>query len=262
MMSTFINLPSIINYFYLHSFYNDLELSIKSSASVNVASTSLYIATSIIYSRTLNATKSGLTADEADSLYNSMRLNIERARQLNNPKLSREIGDYTLCNIGLITLLKSYKTNEDVQGMCFFSISSDQDVSWTKPLNELVIDYQKMDYDLKQPEASDILVGYFASDRFAKHDSLTFYETVAMRSVSLRYMDYILNLIDEAGMTSSILTWTYCGCVIIFVVIYVKWWIKQQMSLWNSTKRIFLVLNDETLNNMYIKSFFGYDLDG
>lgn len=165
-MSTFINLPSIINYFYLQSFYNDLEASIKSSASVNVASTSLYIATSIIYSRTLNATKSNNiqvspTADEADSLYSSMRLNIERARQLNNPKLSREIGDYTLCNTGLITLLKSYKTNEDVQGMCFFSISSDQDVSWSKPLNELVIDYQKMDYDLKQPEASAILAGYF-----------------------------------------------------------------------------------------------------
>ena len=52
-VQVFINLPSIINYFYLNSFYYDLELAIKSSASINIASTSVYIETSIMYARTL-----------------------------------------------------------------------------------------------------------------------------------------------------------------------------------------------------------------
>ena len=191
-----------------------------------------------------------------------MKANIERARQLNNPQLSREIGEYTLCNDAFMRLLESYNTKEDFKRLCYFSISSDEDTSWSRPLNELVIDYQKMDFDLRQAEASTILAGYFESDRFVKHDSLTFFMTVAMRSVSLRYMEYILGLIDQAGSVSSFLTWTYCACVLIFVIVYVRWWIRQQLGMWNSTKRIFLVLNDETLNNMYIKAFFGYDIDG
>ena len=84
MMSIFINIASVTNYFYLQSFYNDLEVSINASSSISVASTSVYIISSIIYSRTLKATQPistqvGLSADQEKSLYNSMRFNIERA---------------------------------------------------------------------------------------------------------------------------------------------------------------------------------------
>ncbi len=261
-----VNSTSIANYFYLSKFYKTLDAGLDTSAKLNLASSSVFVASGILYARIVMATDnvpSPFNRINALEIYPRLKGYIISARDESNRLLQQNFGNMTVCNTAIQDIYlpknESIYTQEEI---CLYSTNDYEDTLWLKGVSDVLTTYNRIEQELAETTAVNTTFdGFFSGERYYKHDLQVFYLTVMLRRVSTGFMEIILEHIDYSNKVSTWLTWCFVGSVIVFWLIYVFWWIRRQLQMWEDIKCVFLVLNDETLNNMYIKAFFGYEME-
>lgn len=259
LLMLLVNMPNIVNFFYLTSFYSDLLGSLNSSTSLTLASSSFYMLSALNYRGMFENTtiKTNQVFDYSLlKLRSKLESFIVKAKDLNDRLLIDSFATLQVCQTSIASMAKT--TNKSLQNeFCLYSSSGYSDYTWKKGLHELAFYYDKVDA-LGSTEQN--LQTYFTSTEFIKRDLKLFYMTLTIRELNLNFMVKILDLISDSSNTSNMLLAVYVCLVVIFIAYYKLWWIRGKLKLVADLKITFLIMNDEIIDNMYIKAYFGYEI--
>lgn len=261
LLMLLVNMPNIVNFFYLTSFYSDLLGSLNSSTSLTLASSSFYMLSALNYRGMFEntTTKTNQVFDYSLlKLRSKLESFIVKAKDLNDRLLVDNFATLQVCQTSIASMAKT--TNKSLQNeLCLYSSGGYSDYTWKKGLHELAFYYDKVDALESTKQNLQI---YFTSTEFIKKDLKLFYMTLTIRELNLNFMAKILDMISDSSNTSNTLLSVYVCLVVIFVAYCKLWWIRGKLKLVADLKITFLIMNDEIIDNMYIKAYFGYEIGG
>jgi uncharacterized membrane protein YciS (DUF1049 family) len=92
----------------------------------------------------------------------------------------------------------------------------------------------------------------------AWHDMLILFTSATIRGINEDSATRIQTLVDERIRVSS--GWMYTGIatILLAIVLFKLYWIRYKLKYWNQTMKLLRILEDQILDNEYIKAYFSF----
>jgi hypothetical protein len=263
----FTNTPSIVNYFIMTNFYAKVSQALSSASTINAASSSLYIREALYIQQFLQVKNLNLaTANYTQDLYKiskTLEGYLAQSVRIEDQMFLSRYSDLKVCAEsasrarGLDTALPDSFLVE----ICLYSSEIvGEDFNWVNGIHYILNEFSYYG-QLVRNGGPDNLTTYLTSERFTRTDIKMFHLTITMRSLAEKYMIKIGELINSANDITNILVALYAVMVIATVTVYRFILVRFSLRSWSNLKNIYFSMNDEIINNMYIKSYFGYDIE-
>lgn len=248
----FLSLPSIINMILVLSDYSILEASLKTSSAVNLCSSSLYYLAAIQYRIYISNAIPGTPVIDPEllELHGSLAIHVDNAKTIADPYLQDVLSSTLVCD--KVGVLVDARQKE----LCLLSSESGSDSSVLQFIHDISLQIRLLDVEIKfgNPE---YLKSFFESKYFIYYDLRTFFLTSVLKEISNDYMDKILENISEGSSLTNILLILYIVLMIASIIAYHFCWVPWRLCFWWRYQATLLALNDDIINSIYIKSYFG-----
>lgn len=259
-----VSTPAVSSFIVGNNYYPDLQESLVSNTAVNIVAAACYIKASMLYLQIIDPVtqaKDHLEEDLAqlNAFSDSLNKYLSDAFYLKDQRLLDISADLRICD-NSATAVNTAEKNITHPALCMLVAKSHEDLGWIKGMHEVWTGFALMENDIKfnstgSPEF------YFSQRSFFDFDTLVFYETIGMRTIIAGY-------ITDIQARSTVFTTTVQTLLILTVIIWIifllsykLYWIRQWLTLWTNFEAVFIILNDDLVNNVYIKSYFGSDID-
>lgn len=252
IVTIIFNATTIWNYTALTKFFKALEKSLSSSLEINLASSSINRLIGLTYEHYLQAASDSsydLSIATSED-YLQLLKNIENFTQLEDEYLFNIMINEKMCDV----VLKGIGEGEGYQD-CEYIVIGDTNFTMYKGVHKLIERYHSFSREVKAEDSAGFK-RFFESEELLRFDLLGFYQALVMRLTSGEYMDKILGDIQSTSRLSAILSGIFFAFIGLFLIVFKTWWLPKQVRMWKDLENVLLVLNDDMINNMYLKSFF------
>ena len=247
-----LNLSTIWNIFILYRFFAELESSLGSSTDSNLASCSMYIVPGIFYTSLLDQEQSQSLLQS--SAYTSSLNHINEYKSVRDKYIYNLVVNSRICD-----LAESILDGEGTAD-CLFSVGGDPNFTLFKSVHRYLELYNEMHVTIVDSNDQKVKE-YFEGEIFFAFEQLTFFQIVDIRKVSEEFMMRILSSIDAIASLSGVLTYLFLVILLVFFLGLRFLWLPSQSLPWTQIRSVLLILNDDVLSNMYLKSYFGFGRD-
>ena len=252
-----LNVSPIYSLLKEFSFFSDLKNSLESSSTTNLASASMYTVTGFAYDYFLNLAQ-GLNSSETymldSSVYTDSLKNVKDFKSVKDSYLFNMVLTSNICELANEILFPEVGiTTPDPD--CVFITDSDSNFTVYKGIQKYVENYETILRNIEVSDASTTR-SFFESEDFIKLDQLSFHLTITMDYISEHYMNKILLDIGQSRSSSLVLSYTYYSLLVLSTAVYFLVYLPPQVSNWYKLQKVLLILNDDILSNLYLKSYF------
>ena len=258
-----VNAIVVINLIYSLGTYGRLQRYFENSEALSILSSSVFI--KLTASNVFVLSRAGFSSPAIEAGYEELLRNVDKRillrKRLDN---SLEVADKQrlLCGTSspdvekAILLARGLKADPPVFLRCTSALTGGLDYNWLQALNELLIYFERTTQDAEFSGANDPHT-YFTSAAYAQQDTKAFYLTIAIRLIAAKYQGFIGQNITEVRGTTYTFVWLFVVLLGGFALFFRCALVRVAVRQWNDTAAIFGVMNDQTLNNVYVKSLFG-----
>lgn len=181
------------------------------------------------------------------------------AHNLENSKLDVESGlTQRLAEAQVCQLVVQQEYFEAEMQLCEESFFEGKQMSVFKALREFsaLLVSQIRSFELQAPSAQ-ASKAFFESQDFARADLMSDYLTVGLGAL-VRGYQFDLDAASVHNQGAAAFTFLILEVLFLamFLVVYRFWWIPRNLKRWSEVRSAFLSMNDEILNDTYIKSYF------
>lgn len=248
----FVNLPSIVDLILIVDFFKTLEFSLNTSSKINMCSASFFYLAAIQYrSYVVKTVPSAPPIDpELLKLSKELENNIEMSKLIPDEYFKNIMANTYVCQ----TMIEVIGERE--KDFCLLASKSNKDYSILEGIYELSLDIKLFNVKLGIADYESFKA-YFESSEFVYYDAKTFFLTTTMRIVSRNYTAKILPFISSIKPASTALLTSFCLILVLSLILYHFLWLPYRLRHWKQYQDTLLVLNDDIINCIYIKSYFG-----
>ncbi len=247
-----INGITVYNFSTRLKFFETLTESLQSSADLNLCSSSFYFIQAS-FDRHLYEISTGKNSTGTyllgSTTFNDALANIDRFKSMNEDYLFSLVSKTNICD-----LAKKIIHDENKKKTCLYITEGDQNLTIYKALMLIEDDYEMNLLNFRSNPTSP--AAYFESEAFLKFETTAFYLTIALKSIGTTYMNRILQMIESNSGRANIFTSIFLSLMGLTVVVFKLWWLPRQIRWWKKIQSVLLVMNDDIISNMYLKSYF------
>lgn len=248
-----VNIPTLVNLFYLLSFHDTLTSSLDTSASTNLASSAFYFVAAVQYREYVWRAMPEKVSEidpELREIKQTLQKYVERAKTIKEPFLISQMKQIQTCEE--VTKLVDLRQGE----LCLMATESGVDFSLFEGLQDISLKIDLLNREI-ETATKESVTSYFEDPRFVYFDLQLFAQTVVMKDLAGKYMQRILGSISSAGAASNLMMATFLVSLSLAMLASHFVWIVLKLRYWRQLEATFLILNDDIISSVYIRSYFG-----
>ena len=248
-----VSLPSVANILVMLNYYDTLEASLSTSTAINLSSSSFYFLAAIQYREYASNVipEAGKMLDSLRVLKEKLTDHIDGAKRIDDPYLRDVLAKTYVCS----TLLKEGGSRQ--RDLCLKSSQAGRDFTVIQGIQQFSLQVHLVSAEVATGSRQDLRV-FFSNPEFIYYDLKAFALTVVLKSISTKYMARILTYIYSTSKLTNSLLSTYL-ILMTMALIAVRWlWIPWRLKNWRKYECTLMMLNDDVISSIYIKSYFGH----
>jgi hypothetical protein len=254
IVALIVNLFSIINLVLALQFYSTLDLALQTSSNINISSSSFFFLTGIQYRQYIDQLAPDVPAIDQELVAFKAKLeaNIERAKNIPDEYFQNKLATTYVCQT------QATVAGLDQRDLCIEASRASRDYTILEGIYQISLDIKLMNAEIERKSISSFK-DFFESSNFVVYDSGSFFLTTTMRVVTFDYLGRILPFIGSMRDTNSSLLAAFCIVLALVLFLYHFVWLPYRLRHWTQYEETLLVLNDDIINCIYIKSYFGQE---
>lgn len=241
-------IPSVLDMVFQISFLSVSQSSVRSIASTNLISSSIFRLKSYEY-KVIYHSSSPLDP-LTEELDKQMLEFYNKFQSLESVELEKQIKTILMCDRIESILGKADKEK------CLSVMVDRQDRNIYHILNDFKLFFDEFRFRASSKRLIEKPAAFFNSETFKKNDLISYYLTLATRDVCVKFLDAAQKRDIATLQNSRYYTVLEVIGLLLMVVFYKFVWIANRLVPLKSLRHTFMLMNDDILTSMYIKSYF------
>lgn len=252
-------IPRLIAYLNFRSSYMTVNEGFETISTLATSSAAIQVLLAYswkMYSDKFNTGVVKLTSNEREVLLSNREV-FMKIFTVDNDYIRDKLHNLRVCSF-MIQRFSENALREEHKKICLFSLGNQEDVSFIQAYNNVLNYITLMDKNMNEGKFPVSPQELLESSITARQDAISFYITTGIRLIYQDFRSLLeQNKTETARIANVVITFSSLT-VVICLIIYYRYWIDSRLKHLKKLNNSFLCLNQDLLDNEYIKSYFGY----